>query len=83
MVSTRGPVRIVVAYNERPFLIKGEPQDMLVEQGVIACSQAVAAALADRYEVQGAPIHADAEVALAPFSPTEWAVFNLGEGIQG
>jgi D-alanine-D-alanine ligase len=50
---------------------------------VIACSQAVAEALADRYEVQRVPIHADVEVALAPYSPMEWTVFNLGEGIQG
>jgi D-alanine-D-alanine ligase len=33
--------------------------------------------------VRRVPIHADVEVALAPYSPTEWAVFNLGEGIQG
>lgn len=83
MGSTRSPDRIIVVYNESPFLIKGEPQDMLAEQGVIACSQAVAEALAGHYEVQHVPIHADVEVALAPYSPTEWAVFNLGEGIQG
>jgi D-alanine-D-alanine ligase len=33
--------------------------------------------------VQRVPIHADVEVAMAPCSPTEWAVFNLGEGLQG
>jgi len=83
MDSTRGPGRIVVVYNESPFLIKGEPQDMLAEQGVIACSKAVAEALAGRCEVQRVPIHADVEVALAPYPPAEWVVFNLGEGIQG
>jgi len=83
MGSTRGPVRIVVVYNKSPFLIKGEPQDILAEKGVLACSQRVAEALARRYEVQCVPIHADVEVALAPYSPTEWVVFNLGEGIQG
>jgi D-alanine-D-alanine ligase len=72
-----------LVYNESPFLIKGEPQDMLAEQGVIACAQAVTAALAGRYEVQRVPIHADVEIALAPYPPTEWAVFNLGEGIEG
>jgi D-alanine-D-alanine ligase len=82
MGPTRDLARIVV-YNESPFLIKGEPQDILAEQGVIACSQAVAGALSRRYEVQRVPIHADVEVALAPYSPAEWAVFNLGEGIQG
>jgi D-alanine-D-alanine ligase len=83
MIPTRGRARIIVVYNESPSLIKGEPQDMLAEQGVIACSQAVADALAGRYEVQRVPIHADVEVALAPYSPMEWAVFNLGEGIDG
>ncbi len=83
MSSTGSPVRIIVVYNESPFLIKGEPQDLLAEQGVIACSQVVAEALSRRYEVRRVPIHADVEVALAPYSPTEWAVFNLGEGIQG
>jgi D-alanine-D-alanine ligase len=81
--STRDTGRIIVVYNESSFLIKGEPQDILAEQGVIACSQAVAETLARRHRVQRVPIHADGEVALAPYSPAEWAVFNLGEGIQG
>jgi hypothetical protein len=46
--STSDAGRIVVVYNESPFLIKGWTQDMLGEQGVIACSQAVAEALACR-----------------------------------
>ncbi|MCX7668859.1 MAG: ATP-grasp domain-containing protein, partial [Anaerolineae bacterium] len=36
-----------------------------------------------RQQVQRVPIHSDVELALAPFAPTEWLVFNLGEGIQG
>ena len=83
MGPTRGRARIIVVYNDSPSLIKGEPQDMLAEQGVIACSQAVADALAGCYEVQRVPIHADVEVALASYPPTEWVVFNLGEGIEG
>lgn len=83
MSPTRGRARIIVVYNDSPSRIKGEPQDMLAEQGVIACSQAVADALAGCYEVQRVPIHADVEVALASYPPTEWVVFNLGEGIQG
>ena len=75
--------RILVVYNESPSLIKGEPQDLLAEQEVIACAQVVAEALAGRFEVQCVPIHSDVEIALAPYSPTEWVVFNLGEGIQG
>jgi D-alanine-D-alanine ligase len=75
--------RIVVAYNHSPYLIKGELQDMLAEQGVLACAQAVADALAERAQVCSVPIHADVEIALAGYSPSEWTVFNLGEGVQG
>ncbi len=75
--------RILLVYNESSYLIKGEPQDMLAEQGVLACAEAVAAALSERYETHRAPIHADVEVALAAFPPAEWVVFNLGEGVQG
>ncbi len=75
--------RILVLYNESPALIKGEPHDMLAEQGVIACAQVVAEALAHRYEVRRVPIHADVETVLAAYPPTDWLVFNLGEGMQG
>ena len=83
MGATRGTGKFLVVYNESPYLTKGEPQDMLAEQGVIACAQVVASALAQRFEVRCVPIHADVEVALAEYSPTEWAVFDLGEGVQG
>jgi D-alanine-D-alanine ligase len=83
MGPTEGRGRILVVYNESHSLIKGEPQDVLAEQGVIACSQVVADALSARHEVRRVPIHADVELALAPYSPREWTVFNLGEGIEG
>jgi D-alanine-D-alanine ligase len=75
--------QILVVYNESATLIKGEPRDLLAEQAVIACAQAVAEALAERFIVRCVPIHADVEVALRDYAPTEWAVFNLGEGVQG
>jgi D-alanine-D-alanine ligase len=75
--------RILVLYNESATLIKGEPHDMLAEQGVIACAQVVAEALAHRYEVVRVPIHADVETVLTGYPPTGWLVFNLGEGMQG
>jgi D-alanine-D-alanine ligase len=56
---------------------------MLAEQGVLACAEAVVAALADRCEIRSVPIHADVEIALACCSPTDWTIFNLGEGVQG
>jgi D-alanine-D-alanine ligase len=74
---------VVIAYNESLPLVKGEPQDALAEEGVIACAQAVADALTGHGEVRLAPIHNDVELALAPYSPLEWVVFNLGEGLEG
>lgn len=83
MAATSGPRGILVLYNESPTLIKGEPRDMLAEQAVVACAQGVAEALAERFVVRCVPIHADVEVALRHYRPTEWTVFNLGEGVQG
>ncbi len=77
------PVKVIVLYNESSQLIKGEPHDMLAENGVIACAASVADALATSYEVVRVPIHTDVELALAPYPPSEWMVFNLGEGIDG
>lgn len=75
---------IAVLYNHSTGLLKGESGDLLAEQGVIACAQAVAGALQGAgYQVALVPIHSDVELAMAPFPPTEWAVFNLGEGLEG
>jgi D-alanine-D-alanine ligase len=75
---------VVVLYNVSEVLNKGEPKDMLAEQGVIACAQAIAEALrAAGYTVAQVPIHSDVESALAPYPPTRWVVFNLGEGLEG
>jgi len=78
------PPGVAVLYNASDQLVKGEPRDMLAEQGVIACSHAVAEALRmDGHRVALVPIHSDAELALAPYPPTDWVVFNLGEGLEG
>ncbi len=74
---------VIIAYNESLPLLKGEPQDALAEEGVIACARSVADALSGRVAVRLVPIHSDVELALAPFSPREWVVFNLGEGLEG
>lgn len=83
MGPAEDPPGVVVLYNESLHLIKGEPHDMLAENGVIACAAEVAKALSDTYTVVRVPIHLDVELALAPYPPTKWVVFNLGEGIEG
>ncbi|MDD5468109.1 MAG: ATP-grasp domain-containing protein [Anaerolineales bacterium] len=74
---------VVVLYNESHSLIKGEPEDMLADNEVIACAAAVAEALSEHYEVVQVPVHTDVEVALAPYPPSRWVVFNLAEGLDG
>jgi len=77
------PPGVLVLYNESLNLIKGEPHDMLAEHGVIACATAVAEALSENYKVIKVPVHTDIELALSPYPPTDWFVFNLGEGVEG
>jgi D-alanine-D-alanine ligase len=77
------PPGVVVLYNESLHLIKGEPHDMLAENGVIACAIAVAEALSPTYNVVKVPIHTDVEIALASYPPSQWVIFNLGEGVEG
>jgi D-alanine-D-alanine ligase len=83
MASASDPGSVVIVYNESMLLVKGEPQDLLAERGVIACAQTIAKALASSYRVDRVPMHSDIELALAPYPPTEWVVFNLGEGLDG
>jgi D-alanine-D-alanine ligase len=78
------PPGVAVLYNASEQLVKGELRDMLAEQGVIACAHAVAEALETAgHRVALVPIHSDVELTLAPYPPTDWVVFNLGEGLEG
>jgi D-alanine-D-alanine ligase len=84
MQSDQEPPGVVVLYNASDKLVKGEPRDLLAEQGVVACAQAVADALQRAgYQVAQVPIYNDVELALAPYPLTRWVVFNLGEGLEG
>ncbi|MFL7795242.1 MAG: D-alanine--D-alanine ligase [Anaerolineae bacterium] len=57
---------------------------MLAERGVVACAQAIAESLQEMgHRVALVPLHGDVELALAPYSPTRWVIFNLGEGLDG
>ncbi len=78
------PSSIVVLYNQSTKLVRGQQRDLLADEGVIACAQAVADALrAAGYRVAQVPIHTTVEQALAPYPPTRWVIFNLGEGLGG
>ncbi len=84
MGSGRDLLGVAVLYNASDGLIKGEPRDLLAEQGVTLCADAVSDALrAAGYRVVQVPVHTDVELALVPYPPTEWMVFNLGEGLEG
>ncbi len=84
MDARRKPARVVVLYNHSERLVKGEPQDLLADQGVIACAHAIADALtSEAVSVVLVPVTGDVEMALEPFPPTEWVVFNLAEGLEG
>ena len=84
MASWREPLGVAVLYNAGGGLIKGEPKDYLAEEGVTLCADAVSDALrAVGYRVAQVPVHTDVELALVPYPPTEWLIFNLGEGLEG
>jgi len=84
MRGERNPLGVAVLYNVTDDLIKGEPRDLLAEQGVVHCAEAVSDALrAAGYRVAQVPVHTDVELALARYPPTEWMIFNLGEGLAG
>jgi D-alanine-D-alanine ligase len=84
MKSDQEPPGVIVLYNASDKLVKGEPRDLLAEQGVIACAQAVTDAFQKAgYHVAQVPIYNDVELALISYPPTRWVVFNLGEGLKG
>jgi D-alanine-D-alanine ligase len=75
---------VVVLYNSTEGMIKGEPKDLIAEQGVIACAETVSRALESAgYRVARLPFSGDVELGLAPFPAHEWMVFNLAEGMAG
>lgn len=82
--SDEEPPGVLVVYNISQELAKGEPQDIIAELGVIACARAVSGALEEAgYRVVPVPLQTDLEAALTSYPPTEYVVFNLGEGLEG
>ena len=75
---------IAVLYNHSQRLMRGESRDFLAEQGVITCAQAIADALREAdYQVAQVPFSGDVELALTAYPPSQWMIFNLGEGLEG
>jgi len=84
MKSEQEPPGVIVLYNDTEDLIKGEARDLLAERGVIACAHAIADALAENgYRIVRLPFQEDVELALSPYPPDQWVIFNLGEGLSG
>ena len=78
------PPGVLVLYNASQELAKGEPQDMIAELGVVACAWAVSRALEEAgHRVVLVPLQTELEAALDPYPPTEYVVFNFGEGLEG
>ena len=75
---------VVVLFNASERLIRGDERDMLAEQGVVACAHEVAGALESAgHRAELLPLRGDVELALSAYSPSEWIVFNLAEGLDG
>jgi D-alanine-D-alanine ligase len=84
MEARREHPSVVVLYNLTENLVKGESRDLLADQGVVVCARAITDALEGAgYRVTQAPVHDDVESVLAPYPPSQWMIFNLGEGMQG
>lgn len=75
---------MIVLYNARHVILRGEERDLVAEQSVVLCAQAVADALLSAgYRAVLVPAHSHVEAILAPYPPTRWMVFNLHEGVVG
>lgn len=76
--------RVAVLYNVSQELKHGEARDMIADQGVIHCAQAISEALqSGGYAVERLPFSGDVEDALRSYPPTKWLIFNLAEGMDG
>lgn len=75
---------VAVLYNAYDELIKGEPQDLIADQGVELCARAVVESLEQLgLEVVPLPFKETVEQVLYAFPPQEYTIFNFAEGMSG
>lgn len=83
-MSATDDLQTIVLYNVTETLVKGEQRDLIAEQGVIQCAQAVLSALSERgYAPLPLPVRGNIEEALAPYPAARHVIFNLAEGLGG
>ncbi len=75
---------VIVLYNQVTAVTSGEPLDVLADQEAAQVAQEIQTALCSLgYRAECAGATDDVAMALAPYSPHEWVVFNLCEGLAG
>ncbi len=86
MRSPRGPrsMAILILYNQVEAVLKGESLDILAEQETARVAQELCSGLRGLgYCAECVGVTDDLDGALDPYSPQEWLVFNLCEGLAG
>jgi D-alanine-D-alanine ligase len=75
---------IVVLYNQVEAVLSGEPFDILADQEAAQVAQEISSGLQSLgYRTACVGVAGDVAGALAAFSPDDWLVFNLCEGLNG
>lgn len=75
---------VAVLYNKPKPPIKGEAKDLIADEGVVICAKTIINGLQSLgVQVVDLPYDKDVETVLTRFSPEEYVIFNLGEGMAG
>jgi len=75
---------ILILYNRVESVIKGEALDILAEQETARVARELCAGLRRLgHRVECVGVFDDVAAALAPYTPAEWLIFNLCEGLAG
>lgn len=78
------PLSILVLYTQVDSVIKGEAIDLIADQETARVARELGSGLESLgYRVALAGVRTDVAVALTPYAPTDWVVFNLCESLGG